>query len=66
MNKLSGFISLIVGGMLIYWGYQMTQAVGSRITNLISGSPGDKPMLLYIAGVILVTFGLGQMVWKGK
>jgi len=66
MQKISGLICLIVGGLLIYWGYNMSQAVGSRLTNLVSGSPGDKPMLLYIAGAILLTFGLGQMVWKGK
>jgi len=66
MQKVSGLICLIVGGLLIYWGYNMSQAVGARFTNLVSGSPGDKPMLLYIGGAILLTFGLAQVVWKGK
>lgn len=66
MQKVSGLICLVVGGLLVYWGYNMSQAVGSRVTNLVSGSPGDKPMLLYIAGAILLTFGLGSIVWKGK
>jgi hypothetical protein len=66
MQKLSGLICLIIGGMLVYWGYQMSQAFGARVTNLLSGTPGDKPMLLYIAGAILLTFGLGQMMLKGK
>ena len=66
MQKVSGFICLVVGGLLIYWGYNMSQAVGSQLNNLVSGSPGDKPMLLYIGGAILVIAGLGQVAWKGK
>ncbi|HEY2329317.1 MAG TPA: DUF3185 family protein [Verrucomicrobiae bacterium] len=66
MNKISGLICLVVGGLLIYWGHNMSQAVGSQLNNLVNGSPGDKPMLLYIGGAILLVAGLGQVVWKGK
>jgi hypothetical protein len=66
MKKLPGLICLVVGGVLIYWGYNMSQAVGGQINELVTGSPGDKPMLLYIGGAILVLAGLGQLVWKGK
>ena len=66
MNKVSGLICLVVGGILIYWGYNLSQGVGSQINNLFNGSPGDKPMLLYIGGAILVLVGFGQLAWKGK
>lgn len=66
MQKIFGLICLVVGGMLIYWGHNMSQAVGSQVNNLINGSPGDKPMLLYISGAILVLLGIGQIVWKGR
>ena len=66
MQKVSGLICLVVGGLLIYWGYNMAHAVGSQINNIVTGSPGDKPMLLYIGGAILVIVGLGQVVWRGK
>lgn len=66
MKKVSGLICLVVGGLLIYWGYNMSQAIGAQLNNLVSGSPGDKPMLLYIGGTILVIAGLGQIAWKGK
>jgi hypothetical protein len=55
-----------VGGVLLYWGYNMSQAVGAQTNELVTGSPGDKPMLLYIGGAVLVLAGLGQLVWKGK
>ena len=44
----------------------MSQAVGSKLNNLVNGSPGDKPMLLYVGGAILLIVGLGQIVWKQK
>jgi hypothetical protein len=44
----------------------MSQAVGAQINDLVTGSPGDKPMLLYIGGAILVLASLGQVAWKGK
>jgi hypothetical protein len=66
MNKISGLVCLVVGGLLIYWGYSMAHAVSSELNNLVNGSPGDKPMLLYIVGAILVIVGLGQITWKRK
>jgi hypothetical protein len=66
VQKISGLICLVVGGMLIYWGYNMSQAVGGKLNDLVSGSPGDKLMLLYIGGTVLVLVGIGQAVWKGK
>jgi hypothetical protein len=66
MKKLSGLICLVVGSLLLYWGYNMSQAVGAQVNELVTGSPGDKPMLLYLGGAILALAGLGQLVWKGK
>ena len=66
MQKISGLICLIVGGLLICWGYNMAHAVGSQINNLVTGSPGDKPILFYIGGAILLIVGLGQVAWKSK
>lgn len=66
MNKISGLICLVVGGLLLYWGYNMSQSAGSQLNNLVNGSPGDKPMLCYIGGAILVLAGIGQLAWKRK
>lgn len=66
MKKIPGLICLVVGGLLIYWGYNMSQSASGQFNNLVSGSPGDKPMLCYIGGAILLLAGLGQVAWKGK
>ena len=66
MQKISGLICLVVGGLLIYWGYNMSQAAVGKINTFFNGSPGDKPMLCYIAGAILVLAGIGQVARKTK
>ena len=66
MQKAPGVICLVVGAVLLYWGYHISQSVGSQFTNAFTGSPGDKPMWLYIGGAILVAVGIGQLVWKRK
>lgn len=64
MRNVSGIVCLVVGGLLIYWGYHMSQAIGSQLNNLVNGSPSDKSMLFYIGGAILVLAGLGQVAWR--
>ena len=66
MNKISGAICLVVGGLLIYWGYNMSQSASGQFNNLFNGSPGSKPILCYIGGAILVLAGVGQLAWKKK
>jgi hypothetical protein len=66
MQRIIGLICLVLGGMLIYWGYNMSHTVGSQLNNMFNGSPGDKPILLYIGGAILVIAGLGQIAWNRK
>ena len=66
MKKLPGIICLVGGGLLLYWGYQMSQSASGQFSSLVNGSPGNKPLLCYIGGGILVLAGLGQISWKSK
>ena len=66
MQKAPGVIYLAVRAVLLYWGYHISQSVGSQFSNAFTGSPEDKPMLLYIGGAILIAAGIGQLVWKRK
>ena len=66
MKKVPGIVCLVAGIALLYWGYHMSQSAGGQFNDLIHGSPGNKPLLCYIGGGILVLAGLGQISWKGK
>lgn len=57
---------LVGGVLLIVWGHNMAQSIGGQLENVFTGSPGDKPMWLYIGGAILCAAGLFQLLWNRK
>jgi len=63
-TKLIGIILLIAGLALLLWGYNISQSIGSQFEQAFTGSPGDKPMLLYIGGGILAAAGIFQILRK--
>lgn len=65
MNKGIGVICLVVGVLLIGWGYNLSQSVSGQFTRIFTGSPGDKTMWLYIGEGALCAFGAFQ-IFAGK
>lgn len=65
MQKAIGILCLVVGVVLIVWGYNMAQSIGGQLQNAFTGSPGDKPMWLYIGGGVLCALGAFQ-IFVGK
>jgi phosphate/sulfate permease len=56
--KIIGLILLVIGVGLALWGYQLSESVGSQITQAVTGSDTDKVMTLYIAGAASFIVGL--------
>lgn len=65
MQKGIGIVCLVVGGLLIVWGYNRAQSIGGQLQNAFTGSPGDKPMWLYLGGGVLCALGVFQ-IFAGK
>ena len=62
MNKGLGVIGLVVGVLLIVWGYHLSQSVSGQFARSFTGSPGDQSMWLYVGGSALVAFGAYQIL----
>lgn len=62
MGKLIGLILVVAGIVLLYWGYETHQSVGSQVTELVTGAPSDKAMWLLLGGAVSVVAGLYAMV----
>jgi hypothetical protein len=62
MQKIIGIVCLIAGVALLAWGHNIAQSVSGQLQNAFTGSPGDKPMWLYIGGGVLCAFGLFQIL----
>jgi hypothetical protein len=56
-NKTIGFILLIAGAGIAFWGYQMSGSAGSQIGAALSGSPTDEVMYRYVGGGLIAAIG---------
>lgn len=61
-KKIIGIVLLVVGVVLIGWGYSIADSVSGQLSSAFSGSPGDKAMILYIAGGICAAIGIFRLV----
>ena len=55
---------MVVGVLLLMWSRKLAYSLGGQIQYVFTGSPGDKPVLLMIAGSALIAVGMYQVFWK--
>jgi uncharacterized protein YjeT (DUF2065 family) len=57
-RRIIGTALIVVGAGLLWWGYQLSDSIGSQLTETFTGSLPDAVMLRYIAGGACVAVGL--------
>ncbi len=59
MNSRSALgVALLLGGVvLLYFGYQESNALASEVAEVFTGSPTDQAMWKMIGGGVLAVFG---------
>ncbi|RUO53586.1 MULTISPECIES: DUF3185 family protein [Pseudidiomarina] len=65
MNKVIGIILLVVGIILLYFGYEAYNSPASELSNAVTGEPTDNAMWYLIGGAIAVIVGLYGVI-RGK
>ena len=66
MNKAIGIALLVVGVILLVWGVNASDSLGSEISETFTGSPTDKSIWLIIGGVVSGITGLGLLLFTGR
>ena len=66
MNKAIGIALLAVGVILLVWGINASDSLGSQISETFSGKPTDKSIWLIIGGVASGITGLGLLLFTGR
>lgn len=56
--KIIGIALIVIGIGLAFWGYQLSDSLGSQLNAAISGSNTDKEMTLFIGGAVSFIVGL--------
>lgn len=60
-NKAQGIIMLAAGGALVFWGYNITQSVSSKLNQALNGAPPDKAMVMMVLGGLCAAFGFFKL-----
>lgn len=64
MNKAIALALLVVGVILLYFGYQEMQSVASQTKEVLTGQPTDNSMWFLIGGAVAVILGLFGLIKK--
>ncbi len=57
-TRILGIALVAIGVGLAFWGYHLSDSVGSRISHTLTGSYTDKELTFYIAGAASFVVGL--------
>lgn len=60
-NKQIGIALLVIGAILLTWGYDVSGSFSAQINKAFTGSVPDKAMYLYIGGAVCVVLGLYRL-----
>ena len=66
MNRIAGIVVLVVGIILLGWGLNASDSVGSAFSRLFTGAPTDKAIYLILGGGLLTAVGAGTLFWPAS
>lgn len=59
-----GIALLVLGAGLAFWGFQLSESVGSQLTEVVTGAETDRVMMFYIGGAVSFAVGLYLLIKK--
>ncbi len=63
-NKIIGVVLLALGAVLLYFGYQSSQAVGNQLMEAFTGRFSDSTMWYLLGGAAAVVAGVFLAFFK--
>jgi drug/metabolite transporter (DMT)-like permease len=61
-TKLIGLVLLVVGIVLLYFGWQSSESLGDQLTEAVTGRFTDDTMFFIIGGAVAIAAGLFMSV----
>ncbi|MDF3057586.1 MAG: rane protein [Rariglobus sp.] len=66
MNRLVSLTLLVGGIILLIYGFQASESIGSEFSRLFTGSPTDKTLWMLIGGAVAALIGAGGLFRGSK
>ena len=63
-KKLIGIALLVVGVILLFFGFNATESVGEELTEAVTGRFSDETMMYLIGGAVAAVIGLVMLLKK--
>jgi uncharacterized membrane protein YidH (DUF202 family) len=64
MNRIISATLLLAGALLLYFGYQEYNSLGSEIDQAFGGSGSTNAIIMLVVGVVAVILGGGRLLKK--
>lgn len=62
--RIIAVILMVLGVALAVWGFQLSDSIGSEVSEAITGTEPDKVIMYYIAGAVSFVVGLYLYIKK--
>ncbi len=66
MFKAIGVAVVLIGGVLLFYGFKERDSLQSQFKEIVTGSPTDRSVMMMAGGGGLVALGLGLLVFGKK
>lgn len=63
-NQIIGIVLLVVGAILLYFGYQASQSIGEQVTETFTGRFSDSTTWYFILGAAAAVGGIALLVFR--
>lgn len=61
--KLAGLVLVVVGGILLYFGYSATESALESVTETVTGRFSDRTTLYLVGGAACAVVGAGLLLF---
>lgn len=64
--RLAGLVLIVVGGILLYFGYSATESALESVTETVTGRFSDRTTMYLIGGAACAVVGAGLLLFGKK
>lgn len=66
MSRLVGLVLVVVGGILLYFGYNASESALESVTETVTGRYTDETIMYLVGGAASAVVGVGLLLFGKK